>query len=276
MSQTRVILITGASSGIGQSIAHHLRDHGWKVYGTSRRAEMGEIRDGIHFLPMDVTSDQSVKSAIDYLLSQEPQVHCLVNNAGIGMVGSVEDSTPEEMKMQFETNYYGPVRVMQALLPHLREHRAGHIINISSLAGLFGLPYRGVYSAAKFALNGLTESMRMELLRFNVHAVSLCPGDFKTAIKTSRIRVKKGDSSVYAEEFDRVHDLLNAELNHSGDPIEVARLVRRITDTASPRPYYIAASPFQKFVVHLRYWLPTKAFQWLMLRNYKMLAGQQS
>jgi len=270
MSQ-RIALITGASSGIGASIARYLIDKGWKVYGTSRRADFGQITDGIHFLPMDVTDDGSVQRAIDHLLQAEQQIHLLVNNAGIGMVGSVEDSTPDEMKMQFETNYYGPVRVMQALLPHMREQKEGHIINISSLAGLFGLPYRGVYSASKFALNGLTESMRMELLRYGVHVVSLCPGDFKTAIKTSRIRVAKGDSSVYAEEFDKVHGLLNAELNHSGDPIQVARLVHRIAENRKPKPYYIAASPFQKFVVHLRYWLPTKAFQWLMMRNYQML-----
>ncbi len=268
---SKVALITGASSGIGKSIAHYLRDKGLTVYGTSRRAEHGEVNDGVIFLQMDVTNNDSVASAMDYLIAKEGKIDILINNAGIGMVGSVEDSTPDEMKMQFETNYYGPVRVMQAALPAMREAGSGYIINISSLAGLFGLPYRGVYSAAKYALNGLTESMRMELLRFGVQAVVLCPGDYKTAIKSSRIRVKKGDTSVYKEEFDKVHQLLNDELHHSGDPIEVAQTVWKIIKTPKPKPYYISASLFQKFVVHLRYWLPTKTFQWLMLRNYKML-----
>jgi NAD(P)-dependent dehydrogenase (short-subunit alcohol dehydrogenase family) len=267
----RVVLITGASSGIGKSMAQFLHQKGLTVYGTSRKAEMGEVRDGVHFVAMDVTDDDSVQQAVDFIIQKEGHIDILVNNAGIGMVGSVEDSKPDEMKMQFETNYYGPVRTMQAVLPSMRERGSGYIINISSLAGLFGLPYRGVYSAAKYALNGLTESARMELLQFGVHAVVLCPGDYKTAIKTSRIRVKAGDTSVYAEEFDKVHHLLNEELNHSGDPIEVAQTVWKIINKKSPRPYYISASTFQKFVVHLRYWLPTKAFQWLMMRNYKML-----
>ncbi len=268
---SRIVLITGASSGIGKSMAAFLRDKGLTVYGTSRKAENGQEIDGIRFVQMDVTQDASVQAGINYILEKEGHIDILVNNAGIGMVGSVEDSTPDEMKMQFETNYYGPVRTLQAVLPSMRERGSGYIINISSLAGLFGLPYRGVYSAAKYALNGLTETLRMELLQYGVQAVVLCPGDYKTAIKSSRIRVKKGDSSVYAEEFDKVHQILNEELNHSGDPIEVAQTVWKIINTKSPKPYYISASIFQKFVVHLRYWLPTKTFQWLMLRNYKML-----
>jgi len=267
----KVVLITGASSGIGKSIAAYLVGKGLKVYGTSRRCENGQRDNGIHFIKMDVTDDQSVIDGVNYLNEQEDKIDVLINNAGIGMVGSGEDSTPDEMKMQFETNYYGPVRVMQAVLPSMRAQKQGHIINISSLAGLFGLPYRGVYSAAKFALNGLTESMRMELLQFGVHAVVLCPGDYATAIKTSRIRVEKGDSSVYAEEFDMVHEKLNAELDHSGDPIEVAQTAWKIINKRNPKPYYISSSLFQKFVIHLRYWIPGRWFQWLMMRNYGML-----
>ncbi len=268
---TRIVLITGASSGIGKSMAHYLRDKGLKVYGTSRNARNGDVSEGITMLQMDVTNDASVQSAVDYLISKESRIDVVVNNAGIGMVGSVEDSSPDEMKMQFETNYYGPVRVMQAVMPHMRAQGSGHIINISSLAGLFGLPYRGVYSAAKYALNGLSESMRMEVKRFGVKVSVICPGDFKTAIKTSRIRAVKGDDSVYTQEFNKVHHLLNEELHHSGDPIEVAKVAWKIIESKDPKPFYIAASAFQKFVVHLRYWLPTKAFQWLMMRNYKML-----
>lgn len=268
---SRIVLITGASSGIGKSMAAFLKEKGLTVYGTSRKAIQGEVIDGINFVPMDVTQTESVQSAIDYILAKEGHIDILVNNAGIGMVGSVEDSHPDEMKQQFETNYYGPVRTIQAVLPSMRKRGQGYIINISSLAGIFGLPYRGVYSAAKYALNGLTETLRMEVLQFGIQTVALCPGDFKTGIKDSRIRAQKGDSSVYAEEFASVHEIMNEELNHSGDPVEVAKTVWKIINTKSPKPFYLAASPFQKFVVHLRYWLPTKAFQWLMLRNYKML-----
>ena len=229
------------------------------------------MHEGITFLQMDVTQDDSVNNAIAYLLEKEGRVDVLINNAGIGMVGSGEDSSPAEMKEQFETNFYGAVRCMQAVLPKMRERKSGLIINLSSLAGLFGLPYRGVYSAAKYAINGLSESMRMELLSFGVHLAVICPGDFKTPIKTSRIMAQKSANSAYTKEFNKVYTLMNEELDNSGDPIEVARIAHKIIQTKNPKPFYLVASPFQKFVVMLRYWLPTKAFQWLMMRNYKML-----
>ncbi|MEM7163265.1 MAG: SDR family oxidoreductase [Bacteroidota bacterium] len=228
-----VILITGASSGIGLASALFLKNQGHKVYGTSRKASMGETRNDIVYLKMDITQEKSIKEAIDFLILKEEKIDVLVNNAGIGMVGSVEDSSVNEMQEHFDTNYYGAVRVMQEVLPHMRNRSHGKIINISSLAGLFGLPYRGVYSAAKAAFNLLTESMRMELLKFNIHAVVLCPGDFKTKIKTSRIRVKKGETSIYKEEYNKVYDLLNEELHSSGDPIEVGKLIQKIVKKKS-------------------------------------------
>jgi short-subunit dehydrogenase len=268
---SKIVLITGASSGIGKSMASYLQQQGLSVYGTSRNSEHGQVIDGITFLKLDVTNDQSVHDAVSYLLEKEGKIDVLINNAGIGMVGSGEDSTPIEMKVQFETNFYGTVRLMQAVLPSMRNRKEGLIINISSLAGLFGLPYRGVYSAAKFAINGLSESMRMELISYGVHLSVICPGDFKTPIKTSRIRAKKSESSVYKEEFDKVYTLMNEELDNSGDPVQVAKMAFKIIGTKEPRPFYFVASAFQKCVVMLRYWIPTKAFQWLMMRNYKML-----
>lgn len=266
-----VILITGASSGIGLCMATYLHSQGYQVIGTSRKATHGEQRNGITYVQLDVCDTASVQSAIDYILKEVGRIDVLINNAGIGMVGSVEDSSVKELQQHFDTNFYGPLRVMQAVLPSMRECKSGRIINISSLAGLFGLPYRGGYSAAKYALNGLTETMRMEVLQFGIHTSVICPGDFKTGIKNSRIEAEATQSSVYKDEFNRVHAILNAELDHAGDPILVAKTALKAIRTSKPRPYYIAASPFQRFVIHLRYWLPTRWFQWLMLRNYGML-----
>ncbi|NND77718.1 MAG: SDR family oxidoreductase [Flavobacteriales bacterium] len=265
-----VILITGASSGIGLSAAKYLAEKGYNVYGTSRKAEMGSHENGITYLKLDVTDHNSVKAAAQYLLSKEQQIDVVVNNAGIGMVGSVEDSSIEEMKTHFETNYYGAVHVMQAFLPKMREQGFGKIINISSLAGIFGLPYRGVYCAAKAALNLLTESMRMELLTYGIHAIVVAPGDIKTKIDTSRIKAKRSKTSVYRTEFDQVHDIMNEELQTSSDPIKVAQVIHKCIKAKNPKPFYLAASPFQKLVVNLRYWLPTRLFQKLMMNNYKM------
>jgi len=268
---SKVILITGASSGIGKAIAAYLHSKGLIVYGTSRNATHGIIQDGITFLKMDVTNTSSVQDAVKFLLDKEGHIDVLVNNAGIGMVGAGEDSGVDEMKQQFETNFYGTVRVMQEVLPGMRDQGHGHVINISSLAGIFGLPYRGVYSAAKFAIIGLSESMRMELRSYGVRLAVICPGDFKTPIKSSRIHAKKSENSVYAKEFGEVYTLMNDELDNSGDPVAVGKEVWKILQDPDPRPFYLVASPFQKIVVMLRHWIPRRSFQWLMMHNYKML-----
>ncbi len=255
-------------------MATYLHSQGYHVIGTSRKVNHGEVRNGITYVQLDVCSEVSIQSAVDYILREIGRIDVLINNAGIGMVGSVEDGSVKELQEHFDTNFYGPLRVMQAVLPHMRERKSGRIINISSLAGLFGLPYRGGYSAAKYALNGLTETLRMEVLQFGIHTSIICPGDFKTDIKASRIEAEAAKTSVYKEEFDRVHGMMNAELDHSGDPILVAHTALKVIRASKPRPYYIAASPFQRFVIHLRYWLPTRWFQWLMLRNYGMLSKE--
>ena len=265
-----IVLVTGASSGIGLAIATYLHQKGYTVFGTSRKAENGDQSMGFTLVKMDVNSDESVKKGVEYVLSRSQKIDLLVNNAGIGMVGSGEDSTVDEMKMQFETNFYGPVRVMQEVLPSMRAHRKGMIINVTSLAGIFGLPYRGVYCASKAALKLLTESMRMELLKFNVHATVVAPGDYKTKIKTSRIRAKKADQSDYKEEFKRVYDIMNEEVHTSGEPIQVAKAIYKISHKKSPKSHYVVASTFQKLVVHLRYWLPSKVFYRLVMNNYKV------
>lgn len=252
-------------------MATYLHSKGYTIVGTSRKVTNGEQRNGITYVNLDVCDESSVRSAIDYVEQEIGAIGVLINNAGIGMVGAVEDGSVQEMQQHFDTNFYGPLRMIQAVLPHMRDRGSGRIINISSLAGLFGLPYRGGYSAAKYALNGLTESMRMEVLQFGIHTSLLLPGDVKTDIKNSRIEAKAGHSSVYKEEFDQVHDILNDELDHSGDAVIVAKMALKAIKSSNPRPYYIAASPFQRFVIHLRYWLPTRWFQWLMMRNYKML-----
>ena len=265
-----VVLITGASSGIGRAIASFLSDKGYQVFGTSRKAENGDKSNGFTLVNMDVTNDESVSKGVEYILKEVNTIEVLINNAGIGMVGSGEDSEVDEMKMQFETNFYGAVRVMQAVLPVMRENKKGKIVNITSLAGIFGLPYRSVYCASKAALKLLSESMRMELLKFGIYVSVLAPGDFKTKIKTSRIRAKKAEHSIYKEEFDNVYNIMNEEVHSSGDPMQVARAVHKIIQRRSPKAHYIVSSRFQKLVVHLRYWLSSRIFYKLVMNNYKV------
>ena len=265
-----VILITGASSGIGQSCAKFLKNKGYRVYGSSRKVEMGKERDGIIFVRMDVGLQESVDQAIDFIIKKESKIDVLVNNAGVGMMGSAEDVSIDEMQAHFNTNYYGVLRVMQAVLPSMRNQGGGKIINISSLASFFGLPYRGVYCAAKAGVNLVTESARMEVEKHNIHLSVLAPGDFNTGIKNARMTAEKTQHSIYKDEYNKVLEIVDHEVAKSGDPIKIAKIIYKIINSRKPKAYYIAASPFQKLVVHLRYWLPTSLFQKLMKRNYGM------
>jgi short-subunit dehydrogenase len=169
-----VVLITGASSGIGQALAYTLMEKGYKVYGTSRgikNEETIKAKNGsgfIKMIPLDVCSEVSVKNAVDYILQRELAIDILVNNAGFGIAGSVEDTSPEEALSQFDTNFFGVLRMIRAVLPKMREQKNGLIINVSSVAGLISVPYQSMYSASKYAVEAMTETLRLEVKPFGI------------------------------------------------------------------------------------------------------------
>ena len=154
----KVVLITGGSSGIGKAIGEYLMAKNYKVYGTSRNPK--NFKDGFSFplLPLDVTDIQSIKSCVAMLLEKEPTIDILINNAGVGITGPLEETPIEEIQKAFSTNLYGPIQVTNQVLPSMRKQKGGHIINITSIAGYMGLPFRGVYSATKAALEITTEA----------------------------------------------------------------------------------------------------------------------
>src|SRR6185295_4263495 len=150
----KVIIITGASSGIGKACADHLKSRDHKVYCASRSTE-DQLAAGN--VSLDVDDDDSVRLAVQRVLDDAGRIDVVINAAGFGIVGAVEDTSIEEAKMQFETNFFGVVRVCKAVLPVMRDQRSGLIVNISSIAGLVSLPFQSFYSASKFALEGMTE-----------------------------------------------------------------------------------------------------------------------
>jgi NAD(P)-dependent dehydrogenase (short-subunit alcohol dehydrogenase family) len=143
-ANVKVVLVTGASSGIGQAIARHLAARGWRVFGTSRRETTGF--DGVDMLPMEVDEDDSVTRAVSAIAEKTGRLDAVVNNAGWALMGPV-DTPIAEARAQMETNFFGVLRVCRAALPVMREQRSGHIVNISSLGGIFGIPFSGIYSA---------------------------------------------------------------------------------------------------------------------------------
>src|SRR5437588_9328882 len=155
----RVALVTGASSGIGEAAARALVGGGLAVYGTSREATPGEKRGEVVFLPLDVTDDESVADAVREVLDRSGRIDVLVNNAGLGVAGAAEESSIEQARALFETNLFGAMRMIRAVLPQMREQASGRIINVSSVLGLLPAPFGALYAATKHAIEGYSESL---------------------------------------------------------------------------------------------------------------------
>jgi len=269
-SERRVVLVTGASSGIGLACADKLAAVGFRVYGTSRQPDFRPQR--FEPLQMDMTDD-SVARGIDHVLEREGFIDTLINNAGFALAGAVEDTSIEEAKRQLETNVFGVLRACQAVLPAMRQHGAGLIVNISSLGGLFGLPFQGLYSASKFALEGLSESLRLEVRPFGIRVVLVEPGDTRTSITHNRVLARaSGVDSAYDEFFHRVQTVFEKEEAGGIAPEAVAVLVARIVACRHPRVRYTVGRPTQRLSALIKRLVPSTVFERILLSYYGLAA----
>ena len=266
---SQVVFITGASSGLGKAVAEFLVTKGYKVYGTSRSAK-NTIVNGVHFLKLDVTDPESIKNAVGEILVNEQRIDFLINNAGKGISGPLEEIPEVELKKLFETNYFGPLNVIKAILPTMRSQNAGMIINVTSIAGFMGLPYRSAYSASKGALGLTTEALRMELKEFNIKLANVAPGDFATNIAAGRYAVNLKDSSPYFTSYLKSLDLMNAHVDKGESPDVVARAVYTIMRQENPKVNYKVGAFMQRFSVFLKGILPSRVYERLLLNHYKL------
>ncbi|WP_031425349.1 SDR family oxidoreductase [Flavimarina sp. Hel_I_48] len=264
-----VVLITGASSGIGKAIAEHLAKNKYRVYGTSRNPK-AEESNGVRFLPLDVTRPESITNAVNELLIREKRIDFLINNAGKGISGPLEEIPESEIKSIFETNYFGPINLIKAVLPIMREQRAGMIINVTSIAGFMGLPFRSAYSATKGALGLTTEALRMELKEFNVKLTNVAPGDFATNIAAGRYHAPSNAQSPYAKSYGKSLDMMDAHVADGQSPDVMADAVLAIMKTEQPKVNYKVGVFMQKFSVFLKGVLPGKFYERLLLNHYKL------
>src|SRR5215510_11032124 len=163
MTDERVVLITGASSGVGRSTAGLLSQRGYRVFGTSRHPGAAGPTPAVELLPLDVRADDSVRQCVEAVVNRTGRLDVLINNAGYELAGALEELSSEEARAQFETNFFGVVRMVNAALPLMRKQKHGHIVNVSSLTGLTAIPFLGIYYASKFALEGYTEALRHEV-----------------------------------------------------------------------------------------------------------------
>lgn len=266
---SRVVLVTGASSGIGQACADLLAERGFTVYGASRTGTEGPTGRGWTSLRMDVRDEVSVARGVERVLAEVGRLDAVVNSAGIGIAGAVEETPIEEARDLFETNFFGPLRVCQAVLPHFRAQGDGIVVNISSIGGRIALPFQGLYSASKFALEGLTEALRMEVKPLGIRVVLVEPGDTRTPFTAHRRRVA-GASSAYRDRFGRALARAEADEEGGGDPEAVARLVLRILRHPHPRLRYTVGSPFQRLAALAHRVLPGRLVEWGIMRYYRV------
>jgi short-subunit dehydrogenase len=266
----RVVMITGASSGIGKACAEYLNQKGYQVFGTSRKIK-DSTNNTFELIKMDINDDKSVEQGIKYVINKKGRIDILVNNAGYGISGSIEDTSIKKAKEQFETNFFGIHRICKEILPFMRKQKYGYIINISSIGGIVGLPFQGLYCASKFALEGWTESLRMEVNSFGINVVLIEPGDIKTSFTIRREKItallKK---SVYKERALNTLGIVEKDEQSGPSPNKVAYLLEHIININSPKLRYKVGSFSQVLICYLKRIIPDRSTQWILMKYYKL------
>jgi NAD(P)-dependent dehydrogenase (short-subunit alcohol dehydrogenase family) len=250
MNDQKVAVITGSSSGIGLESVLILARNGYTTYATMRSPDKDTSiktvvqNEGlpIRVVQLDVTDDSSVKNAIDHIISEAGRIDVLVNNAGYGLGGALEDLSMEEIKSQFEINFFGPIRVTQAVLPTMRKQRSGRIINISSANGIFGFPGISAYVSTKFAIEGLSEAIAYELEQFGIKVILIEPGFIRTNILNAAVIAKKAQdpASPYSELTQKIMANLSELAKNASDPELVANIILEAASNPSPHLRYLA------------------------------------
>ncbi len=266
---SKVVLITGASSGIGKSIAKYLHEKGMTVYGTSRKPKADETL-GFKMLALDVTDVDSIQKAIQVIVVNHGKLDVLINNAGMGITGSIEDTPTNEMRKVFDTNFFGAIDVMKAVLPQMRKQKSGLIINTTSIAGYMGLPFRGMYSASKGALELITEAIRMEVKNFGIEVTNVAPGDFATNIATGRYHTPVFEESAYKEKYKENLALMNAHVDSGKPPKIMAEAVYKVITTKHPKIHYKVGGFMEKLSIVLKRILPDKLYEKMLMNHFKM------
>ncbi|MEX1214509.1 SDR family oxidoreductase [Saccharospirillum sp.] len=272
----KVVLITGASSGIGRACSVHLHHLGYRVYGTSRyaaKAQDGGVSadsDGVPLLRMDLTDQASIASAIDQVWQLEGRLDVVVNNAGSGLAGAVEDTAITEARAQLDTNFFGMVRVCQAVIPLMREQGSGLIVNISSMAGVVGIPFQSFYSASKFAVEGFSQALRGEIRSSGIRVVVIRPGDFNTGFTANRKKLQPTAGSPHSQAYTTALGIMERDEASGPVPELIARQLARLLASKSPPLYTTAGSISQRFLIALRLLMPMSIFERLIKAYYRL------
>lgn len=263
--EKKVIVITGSSSGIGETLANYFADRGHIVYGLSR--SRGDKPRFSH-IATDVTNRENVFRSVAQIIDESERIDVLINNAGIGMLGTIEDVRKEDFDKLLNVNVYGVIYTIQAVLPGMRSRGAGHIINISSIASNHGLPFRGCYSASKSAVDRITEALRLENQNTGVEILALSLGDIKTSIAESRIYSTV--SKFYKAKYQKLQRIIDMEVEKGLEPEKIAPLVEKYIRKKNLKSHYTIGKPVQKFSITLKRILGQRYFEKLLARYSKL------
>ena len=257
MNDHKVIIVTGSSSGIGLESALLLARNGYITYATMRSPEKDTSiktavqKEGlpIRVVQLDVTDDNSVKNAVDHIISEAGRIDVLVNNAGYGLGGALEDLSMEEIKSQYETNLFGLIRVTQAVLPTMRKQRSGRIVNLSSGAGIFGYPGGSAYVSTKFAVEGLSESIAYELEPFGIKVILIEPGFIRTNFTNAMAVAKKAQdpTSPYSELMQKMMAIAIELAKNASTAELVANIILDAASNPDPRLRYLAGKDVESW-----------------------------
>lgn len=266
----KVILITGISSGFGKQTAKLLSQQGHNVYGTVRKDS--DSQEGIHCLTMDLTDLSSIRKCVQSVFQKESRIDVLINNAGMHSGGPAETIPSDIIKLQIDTNFLGMVNMIREVLPIMRTQGQGTIINFSSIGGLMGLPFQAFYSAGKFAIEGFSEALRMEISQFKIKVVLINPGDFHTSNSANRRNYLAPTDlyDPYNEQFNKTLSVIEKDELNGWKPEVLAKKIVKIVENKNPRQRYIIASFEQKLAVVLKYILPGKVFRKILESHYKI------
>ena len=266
---SKVVLITGGSSGIGKAIGEFLFHKGFTVYGTSRNPEK-VINSVFPLIALDVRNVESIQHAVQKIISISKRIDVVINNAGVGITGPIEEIITEEMRNNFETNFFGPIEVIKAVLPQMREQKSGLIINITSIAGYMGLPYRGVYSASKGALEIISEAISMEVKSFGINITTVAPGDFATNIASGRYHAPVIKGSAYEIPYGATLSEMDQHVDSGSNPDEMAMAIYGIIQEKKPKLHYRVGAFMQKFSIALKRILPDRIYEGMLMNHYKL------
>lgn len=269
MKQQLVVMVTGASSGIGKAVAEKLVSEGHQVFGTSRNILTGERIKGIEFIRMDVTIESDVIAAIKHVETIAGRIDAVVNSAGLGMIGPVESTSDAEVRRIYDTNVFGVLHVCRHVIPVMRKQQFGYIINITSLAGQMGLPFRGIYSSSKFAVEGFTETLSQEVMQFGIRVLMIEPGDFRTGINENR-HVAVHIHEAYGTQNEEILRQVCEEVDKAPTPEAIGKKIASILRDERPFLRYRVANLMQRFSLTLMRTLPGRWFEYLVMKHYKM------